>query len=81
MICGRDEAACAGRREGSLGAGPGAENGLDQLLGRVGGGRLATAVPTANLDPLLPSAVQLFCAAKSLFDHLVGTQQNRLRHR
>src|SRR6266852_943930 len=28
----------------------------------------------AEIDPLLPSAVQLFCAAKSLFDHLVGTQ-------
>jgi hypothetical protein len=32
-------------------------------------------------DPLRPSAVQLFCAAKSLLDHLVGTQKNRLRHR
>src|SRR5271167_3755788 len=26
-------------------------------------------------DPLRPSAVQLCCAAKSLLDHLVGTQQ------
>jgi hypothetical protein len=33
-------------------------------------------VLTARFDPLLPSAVQLFCAAKSLFDHLVGAQQN-----
>jgi len=32
-------------------------------------------------DPLRPSAVQLFCAAKSLFDHLVGAQQDGLRHR
>jgi hypothetical protein len=31
-------------------------------------------------DPELPSTVQLFCAAKSLLDHLVGTQQDRLRH-
>jgi hypothetical protein len=40
--------------------------------------------PGPRLDPtrpLLPWAAQLFCAAKSLFDHLVGTQQDRLRHR
>src|SRR3974390_3423707 len=30
--------------------------------------------------PELTSAVRLFCAAKFLFDHLVGAQQDRLRH-
>ena len=36
------------------------------------GGRLATAVPTANQDPLRKPTVQMLCVAKSLFDHLVG---------
>jgi hypothetical protein len=35
----------------------------------------------AGFDPELTLAVQLFCAAKLLFDHLVGAHQNRLRHR
>src|SRR5262249_52421183 len=39
------------------------------------------AAREAAIDPELTSAVQLFCGAKSLLDHLVGTQQDRLRHR
>jgi hypothetical protein len=31
-------------------------------------------------DPLRASAVQMFCVTKSLFDHLVGTQHDRLRY-
>ena len=34
----------------------------------------------ARFDPEPTSAVQLFCAAKSLLNHLVGVQQDRLRH-
>jgi hypothetical protein len=32
-------------------------------------------------DPELPSAIQMLCIAKSLFDDLVSAQQNRWRHR
>jgi hypothetical protein len=39
-------------------------------------GRPADVVARAAVDPELTSAVQLFCAAKSLFDYLIGAHQN-----
>jgi hypothetical protein len=35
----------------------------------------------AATDPLRSSMVKIFCVARFLFDHFVGTQQNRLWHR
>ena len=43
--------------------------------------RLYRAEFSHSLDPELTSAVQLFCAAKSLFDHLVSAQQKRWGYR
>src|SRR5215470_11818000 len=56
-------------------------DGQAPLSGHCGHGPIFIAQRSVANDPELTSEVQLFCAAKSLFDHLIGTQQDRLRRR
>jgi ABC transporter substrate binding protein len=59
---------------------PAAAHSRPRGMSAAGGRRHRSAEGMSAFDPLLPSAVQIFCVAKFLFDHFVGGREERFRH-